>query len=382
MENIIFTGLQHWNIKIGSNAKDIAAEMSRSYKVLYVNKPQPLVGIDTSCKRGALGIEKINDNLYTLELSMRTLPLGRIRIGWIFDIVNYINNWRMARQIRKACRQLGFSDYLHIIDNDIYQSFYMKEMLDAKKTIYYRRDRLYLNPFWESNAERLEPKLIAKSDLVLTNSPYLAETVTEYNENTYCVGQGADLSLYNPKINYAKPAELSSLQGAIVGYVGAIISIRLDADLIYEVAKQMPDINFVMVGPRDEVFTKHKLNELENVLFIPPVPPQNTPQYIAHFDICMNPQLLNEVTIGNYPRKIDEYLAMGKPTIATNTPTMRMFDDCVSLCSGSQEFIDAIRKLLSKGNTPEEQEHRIAVANSHSWESCVKLMCEKIEEQD
>lgn len=381
MKNIVFTGLQPWYIKIGSNAKDIAVEMSKNYKVLYVNQPLPLplVKKKSSNDIRVLGIEKINDNFYTLELPMRTLPLGRIKINWLFDLFNYINNWRMAKSIRKACKQLGFSDYVHIIDNDIYQSYYMKEMLDAKLTVYYRRDRLFLNPFWRPNAGRLAPKLVAKSDLVLTNSPYLADTVKEYNPNVHYVGQGVDLSMYDPMINYEKPSELSALKGPIVGYVGTIVSIRLDANLIYEVAKQMTDINFVMVGPEDEAFASHKLHKLENVLFIPELPPQSLPQYIAHFDICMNPQLINEVTIGNYPRKIDEYLAMGKPTIATDTPTMKIFADCVTLCTGTQEYIDAIHKLLSDGDTKELQAQRIAFANSHSWENCVKLMCEKIE---
>jgi hypothetical protein len=31
---------------------------------------------------------------------------------------------------------------------------------------------------------------------------------------------------------------------------------------------------------------------------------------------------LNETTKGNYPRKIDEYLAMGKPVVATKTIAM------------------------------------------------------------
>ncbi|MCD8270149.1 MAG: hypothetical protein LUD46_18005 [Parabacteroides sp.] len=38
-ENFIFTGLQPWDISIGSNAKDIALEVSKHNRVLYVNTP-------------------------------------------------------------------------------------------------------------------------------------------------------------------------------------------------------------------------------------------------------------------------------------------------------------------------------------------------------
>ena len=38
-KNFIFTGLQPWDISIGSNAKDIAQEVAKQNKVLYINTP-------------------------------------------------------------------------------------------------------------------------------------------------------------------------------------------------------------------------------------------------------------------------------------------------------------------------------------------------------
>ena len=37
--DFIITSLQSWDIAIGSNAKDIAKEISRHNRVLYVNTP-------------------------------------------------------------------------------------------------------------------------------------------------------------------------------------------------------------------------------------------------------------------------------------------------------------------------------------------------------
>ena len=80
----------------------------------------------------------------------------------------------------------------------------------------------------------------------------------------------------------------------------------------------------------------------------------------------MNPQLINNLTIGNYPRKIDEYLAMGKPIIATKTRAMEMFKDCVYLASTKQEYISLIEKALVE-NSKEPAEKRMNVAKSHTW---------------
>ena len=37
--DIIIVGIQAWDIEIGSNCKNIAVEMSRTNRVLYVNSP-------------------------------------------------------------------------------------------------------------------------------------------------------------------------------------------------------------------------------------------------------------------------------------------------------------------------------------------------------
>ena len=38
-KDFVFTGLQPWDIPIGSNARDIALEVSKHNRVLYVNTP-------------------------------------------------------------------------------------------------------------------------------------------------------------------------------------------------------------------------------------------------------------------------------------------------------------------------------------------------------
>ena len=37
--DIVVTGIQAWDIEIGSNCKNIAIEMSKKHRVLYVNPP-------------------------------------------------------------------------------------------------------------------------------------------------------------------------------------------------------------------------------------------------------------------------------------------------------------------------------------------------------
>src|SRR5690606_4708400 len=129
-----------------------------------------------------------------------------------------------------------------------------------------------------------------------------------------------------PDLNLPRPDDLKHIATPIVGYGGYLTSFRLDIDLIEGIANSRKDWTIVLVGPEDEVLRNSNLHKLSNVFFAGNKDPESLPQYLQHFDVCINPQLVNDLTIGNYPRKIDEYLAMGKPVVATSTKAMEVFD--------------------------------------------------------
>ena len=94
-------------------------------------------------------------------------------------------------------------------------------------------------------------------------------------------------------------------------------------------------------------------------------------------DVCINPQLINDATIGNYPRKVDEYLAMGKPVVATKTLGMDVFKDYTYLCDTAQEYVNSIQDALKNDNA-DLKKKRVAFASSHTWENSVKKIYEAI----
>jgi glycosyltransferase involved in cell wall biosynthesis len=112
------------------------------------------------------------------------------------------------------------------------------------------------------------------------------------------------------------------------------------------------------------------LHQFPNVFFLGSKKESQLPNYLKGFDVAINPQLENHLTIGNYPRKIDEYLAMGKPVVATKTKAMEMFQNYVYQCSSYEEYSNLIETALSENSSQLEQE-RIAFANSHTWENNV-----------
>lgn len=389
--DFIFTGLQPWDLPIGSNARDIACEVSKHNRVLYVNTPlvylegrgserQDVVRRRLVAAKRDTPLRKINDNLYVLDMPFRVLPVNALPDGRLFDIANKLNNRRIFNYVKKVADSLGFSDLVHFIDNDIYRSYYSKEYLWPALSIYYRRDNVLASDYWQRHGRRLEPGLVAKSDMVVGNSSYLADWAREYNPLSADIGQGVDLSCYDNVTSDVKPVPgLGNVPRPIIGYLGHLTAARLDPDLVYALAQRNPAVSFVMTGSEDDVFLSHGLHRLANVVFTGPVSPDMVPWYINVFDICINPQKVNETTVGNYPRKIDEYLALGKPVVATRTPAMEMFSNYVALCDTQDDYQAAFDRILS-GWRPAAADECVRFAHTHTWEASVSALYATIRE--
>lgn len=380
--DVIMLGIQPWDIEIGSNFKNMALEISQQYRVLYVNRPLDRITAFTkpsdkktinrkkSIKKGIGVMNQLNEKLWifnpqTILESINWLPPGKI-----YRFFNRQNNKRLAGQIEKACETLDFKDPLLIIDNDFYNGLYLGEMLKSSCVMYYLRDYLLYQPYFNKHGVRAEPAILRKADVVTTNSLYLADYARDYNANTYYIGQGCEVEEFEKK-PLGIPVDMSDIPKPIIGYCGALLSIRLDIALLEDIARQQPEWSIVLVGPEDDDFKKSELHQLKNVYFLGHKMPDTLPAYVHNFDVCLNPQVVNQMTIGNYPRKIDEYLAAGKPVVATATKAMEEFKDSTLLCNSVAEYVDAIKLSLSENADEEKAMQRREVARSHTWQHSV-----------
>ncbi|KIA96526.1 glycosyl transferase family 1 [Pedobacter kyungheensis] len=378
--DIIIVGQQPWDTPIGSNCKDLALEFSKNNRVLYVNAPldrkTSLLQRDTEGVKKRLRIiagqeealTEVSENLWVYYPQVIVESVNWIRVSALFRWLNKINNGRFSRSIQDAVKQLGFKNFILFNDNDIFRSFHLKELLKPAVSVYYSRDNVVATPYWKRHGSYMEPELIAKSDLCVANSVYLAGYCRKYNPNSFYVGQGCDLQLFSNGEALAVPDDLAAIKKPVLGYVGALLSIRLDEKILLHLAKERSDWNIVLVGPQDEDFSRSELHKLSNVFFLGPKKPEDLAAYIKGFDICLNPQVINPLTIGNYPRKIDEYLAMGKPTLATKTEAMDIFADHVYLADTKEDYLHLAEKALAE-DSPALAQDRISFAATHTWEA-------------
>ena len=381
--DIVIVGQQPWDTNIGSNCKNIALEFSRHNRVLYVNsaldrvtslkhKHDPKVQLRLEIiNRKKPGLVPLQNNLWNLYPTCLVESINWLKSRPIFNVLNKRNNGLFANSIKMAMQELGFKNVILFNDNDMFRSYYLKEFLQPAVSIYYSRDYMLAVDYWKFHGSVLEPKLIAKSDICTANSTYLADYCRKYNSRSYYVGQGCELDIFMTASRLPIPADMTAIRRPVIGYVGALQHIRLDIDLLEMMAKQRPAWSIVLVGPEDEVFKASPLHQLPNVHFLGGKPPAELPAYINAFDVCINPQLVNQVTIGNYPRKIDEYLAVGKSVVATATPAMSIFSEHTYLAETKEQYITLTEKALQE-DSPQLHQNRQQFAAGHTWENSVK----------
>lgn len=389
-QDFVIVGQQPWDTEIGSNCKNIAIEISKTNRVLYINSPldritlyrdkkNPKTKLRLDVIKGkANGLIEVQDNLWNLYPDCMVESINWIPVTAIFNLINHFNNKKLSQSILKAIKKLGFKNFILFNDNEMFKGYFLNDFLKPKASVYYSRDYMIGVDYWKKHGEIIEPKLIAKNTLCVANSTFLADYCRKYNPNSFYIGQGCDLEIFFRKKIQLEILGLESIKRPIIGYVGALQSIRLDKDIIAHIALTKPEWTIVLVGQEDDIFKASELHDFNNIIFTGNKPINILPDFINAFDVCINPQLVNMVTIGNYPRKIDEYLAIGKPVVATATKAMETFSDFVYLAENKQQYVTMIEQALDE-NSDQLEDNRRNFALKHTWENSVKDLYNAIE---
>jgi uncharacterized SAM-binding protein YcdF (DUF218 family) len=121
-----------------------------------------------------------------------------------------------------------------------------------------------------------------------------------------------------------------------------------------------------------------------NVTLFGQRPHPELPNYVKSFDVGIVPYRLTDYTANVYPTKLNEYLVMGIPVVATDLAEIRRFNvehgNIVAVAGDANAFVDAVRAALTPA-TPETVERRIAVAHANSWQSRIAAMTRLIDEK-
>ncbi len=222
------------------------------------------------------------------------------------------------------------------------------------------------------NAERVrreENEIMQRADLVTVTSHKLWDDKHKQNKNVNLVLNAGNVELFLAGAgNKQAPPELSSLTGPVLGSIGALDAYKIDVKMLYRAAELRPEWQFVLVGKPvvDRDGEVEKIGNLKNITILPAIAQELAPAYVSYFDICLIPYRVNKYNEASFPLKFWEFMASGKPVIASGVPELKRYQDQISYVKGAEELVKAAEKWL---HVPDVQAgQRIELARSHSWE--------------
>ena len=224
---------------------------------------------------------------------------------------------------------------------------------------------------------QLEKQLINESDLTVSTSAWLDQSVAKHARHRALIRNAADYELFSrvPESTYCDP------QGRrIIGYYGAIAD-WFDTDLVAAVAEQHADCSILLIGS-DTVNAKSRLRSFPNVTFIGEVPYRTLPYYLHSFDVCVLPFKVLPITLATNPVKIYEYLSAGKPVVTVNLPEMGQFDGLVYVAADQTEFVQAISNILAIPESGAQVQSRKTFAQGQTWRHRAEELIRLVESSD
>ena len=144
-----------------------------------------------------------------------------------------------------------------------------------------------------------------------------------------------------------RPADLP--EGPVAVYVGSLHEARVDVGLVDELARSLPEVSVVLVGPDSlEGRSRAMLAAHSNVSFLGARPYALVPAYLQHANVIVVPHAVNAFTESLDPIKAYECLASGTPTVATPVAGFRELAPAVHVVD-ARGFCAAVKSTLSTG---------------------------------
>ena len=208
----------------------------------------------------------------------------------------------------------------------------------------------------------------ADADVVVAVSETLADRYRAMGHEPLVIPNGCDVDHYRDTADAPLP-DIDLPRSPVAGLIGTL-SGRIDVSLLEAVAGA--DVSVLLVGGRPPAASSEALDLLltdPRVTWAGPQPFHRLPSYLRVMDVGLVPYSSHDpFNRASSPLKVLEYLAAGRPVVATDLPAVRELDtDLVTIAEGPEAFAAAVQEAALTARDPELIARRQAFAARHSW---------------
>ncbi|MEO5889349.1 MAG: glycosyltransferase [Ferruginibacter sp.] len=348
-----------WNF-VYQRPQHLISRFSKTCRTFYVEEP----------------IHSAEPDGYAIQLNKENVSI----------VVPHLNDHEVAD---KAPRQAAI---LNRVINDLninnFISWYYTPMawefsshLKPKMVVYDCMDELSAFKFAPPELKIYEKQLLEKADLVFTGGRSIYEAKKDQHNNIHPFPSSIDKAHFGlARHILAEPADQQHIPHPRFGFFG-VIDERFDIELVRQVAEQKPDWHFVLIGPVVKI-DPQTLPRYANIHYLGVKEYNELPHYLAGWDVAIMPFAINESTRYISPTKTPEYLAGGKPVIAT--PVRDVVEPygnnkLVHIASDAPSFISVGELELTNQNTQAWLRKVDEFIKNDSWDNTWLQMMQMID---
>ena len=261
-------------------------------------------------------------------------------------------------------------------------------MQQAKKHnipfVYYLIDHLHTllpGELKQKTAEQFEKWTIKGADKVFVINQGLRDYAMEMGGNSNkisVVPAGVDLEKFNPQVDGSLIREKYGVKKDdillfFMGWIYEFSGMKEVAESISTTKNK--HFKLMVVGEGDlfkpllKMKTEKKLDG--KLILTGKIPFEKIPEHIAAADVCLLPAYKNEIMMNIVPIKVYEYMAVGKPVIATNLPGIQKefgLNSGINYIEDSADTLEKAAWLYKSHKVEDEGEKAYSYVHNLSWD--------------
>jgi glycosyltransferase involved in cell wall biosynthesis len=369
--DIVCVGFADWETDLWTNQHHLMSRLAAAgARILFVEslglRRPTLAGRDVRRigrrLRRALGGPRTLDGVHVL--SPLVLPLHGLAPA------RALNARLLPALVARASRRLGFRR--PVLWGYVPQAEVLLDALDPSLVVYHCVDDIAAQEgIDEASFRAAEERFARRADLVLASAAPLADRLRALGANVHLAPNVADTELFATALDDGPvDAALGGLARPRLVFTGAIAEKKLDMGLLAELARRRPEWTIALVGPvgvGDPHTDVSALAREPNVHLLGARAHEELPAVLRGADVGVIPYRRSRLTDSIFPMKVYEYLAAGRPVVATALPSLEGVAG-VRRAADAGAFAAAVDAALAE-DSPEERRRRSALAAPHSWDA-------------
>lgn len=317
-----------WDAPLPTNRQQIMRRFAGRTRVAYIEAPLPVAGsfIGRSRRRTRHPGWRVEDGVHILQAwDWAPYPLtkrSKLVSRWMDQRFRafVIRAWRELRWPRPVAWFYApdGGDLLGAFDERLSVYHCVDDYEAIERYNGYRRVAAYTE-------QKTERYLASHVDALIVTTASLRERWRASNPRLFLAPNVADTASFARALEPGPdhPA-LASIPRPRAIFLGALDGYKVDFQLLGEVARLAPQIQFVMIGPvgSADMTSAGDLPRAPNIWYPGYLPHDELPAAMRNASAALIPYRLNDYTASVSPMKLYEYLAAGLPVVATPLPSL------------------------------------------------------------